>query len=86
MKYGLTFVNGGYRPAIAKEGPKWTQVVCLDGSTVKVRRVRGTLPFRRLQGYTLRQLAIRMLRRENVLGVKMHVTRSARKILEEAKV
>ncbi len=86
MRHGRAYVNGGFRPAIGKEGPKWTQVVYVDGSTVKVTRCLGNLEFKPIEGFTLRTLAARMLCRKNGLGTKMHVTKGARKILKEARL
>ncbi len=86
MKYGRAYVNGGFRPAIGKEGPKWTQVVYVDGSTVKVTRCLGNLEFTPLTGYTLQTLASRFLCRKNHFGTKMYISRRARKILKEARL
>ena len=86
MRYGITFIDGGYRPAIAKEGRLWTQVVFQDGSRVRVKRTKSALQFRPLgNGYTLRKFAIRLLRRKNSLGIKRHITKGAKDILLEAK-
>jgi len=85
MLYGITFIDGGYRPAIAKQGRIWTQVVFNDGNTIKVKRVRDSLTFKPLPTYTLPKLARKMLRSRNVLGVKKHFTKGARAILTEAK-
>lgn len=85
MKYGRAYVNGGFRPAIGKVGPKWTRVVYLDGTNVKMTKHKGSLEFQPIKGYNLQALACRMLRRKNSLGIKIHVSKSARKILQEAK-
>jgi hypothetical protein len=85
MLYGITFIDGGYRPAIAKEGRIWTQVVYNDGSTVKVKRTKEHLDFKPINNYTLPKLARRMLRSRNGLGCKKHVTKTARAILNTAK-
>ena len=84
MLYGITFIDGGYRPAIAKQGRVWTQVVFTDGATVKVKRVKMPLQFKAIP-YTLPRLARRMLRSRNVLGCKKTITKTARKLLNEAK-
>ena len=84
MLHGITFIDGGYRPAIAKEGRIWTQVVYNDGSLVKVKRVKEKLSFRPID-YTLPKLARKMLRSRNTLGAKKSFTKTARAILKEAK-
>ena len=85
MLYGTTFIDGGYRPAIAKQGRIWTQVVFNDGNTLKVKRVKDTLTFKPLPNYTLPKLARKMLRPRNTLGCKKSFTKAARAILNEAK-
>ena len=86
MRYGRTFVEGGFRVAIVKEGPKWAKAVFIDGSNVKVRKVKGAMTITPIEGYTLRKLACVMLRRKNSLSGKRHISKGARKILEDAKV
>ena len=83
MRHGITFIDGGYRPAIAKEGRVWTQVVFNDGATVKVKRTKEHLSFKSIDT-PLPRLARRMLRSRNILGCKKTVTKTARKILKEA--
>lgn len=86
MLYGITFIDGGFRPAIAKQGPKWTHVVMIDGTRVVTRRVKNNAVgrFRTLSEYSLAKMAKRFLRKKNCLGLKMTVAKSARRILEEA--
>ena len=86
MRHGYVFVDGGFRPAITKEGPKWTQVVYLDGSRVRVRKVKGVLEHRDINGYTTSKMARKFLKPRNCLNVKMHVSKAARKLLKEALV
>lgn len=86
--FGNAFVNNGIRPVVAKEGPKWTQVVYHDGSEVKVKKVRGKIscqPLYGCKGYTLRMIATRFLRRKNAIGGKVTISKAAKKILLEAK-
>jgi len=85
MLHGKAFVEGGFRPVIVKEGPKWSQYVHLDANRVRVGKAKGKLDVRPLQGYTLQQMASRFLQRTNVLGNKMAISRTARKLLTEAK-
>ena len=85
MKHGSVFINGGFRPAIVKEGPKWSQVVFINGTHVIMRKVRGKLNAKPINGYSSRKLASALLRRKNVLGLKMHISKTARRILEEAR-
>ena len=85
MLYGITFIDGGYRPAIAKEGRIWNQVVFVDGSSVRVTRTKANLTFTPIPKYTLTRLANRWLRSRNSLGTKTHISKAARKILKEAK-
>ena len=87
MKYGTTFIDGGFRPAIGKEGPKWTQVVFRDGNQIRVSKVKTPQRFTPIAGrkpYTLVKLARRLLRSRNSMGSKMHVSKTAKKILREA--
>jgi hypothetical protein len=87
LKFGRTFVDGGFRPVVAKEGPKWTQVVLHDGGRVRVKRVRGKLDYSPMYGprgeYTLSKVARAFLRR-NKHGIRFAITKGARKILTEA--
>jgi hypothetical protein len=85
MLYGITFIDGGYRPAIAKQGRVWTQVVFNDGGAVRVKRTKEHLRFSPLPNYTITKLANRMLRSRNCLGIKKQVSKTARAILKEAK-
>ena len=86
MKHGRVFVDGGFRPAIIKEGPKWSQVVFIDGSRVKVKRVRGIVPTKPLpEKVTMRLLAQKLNCRTNCLGLPMTITKGARAILKEAR-
>jgi len=85
MQHGITFIDGGYRPAIAKVGRIWTQVVYNDGSSVKVKRTKDVLIFKPIDKYPLRRLAMRFLRSRNKLGTKKHVSKTARAILNDAK-
>ena len=86
MLYGTTFIDGGYRPVIAKQGRIWTQVVFNDGNTMKVKRTKEALRFKPLPTYTLPKLARKMLRSRNTLGIKKSFTKTARAILTEAKL
>ena len=85
MLYGITFIDGGYRPAIAKQGRVWTHVVFNDGSVVKVKRTKGRVKFSPAPNYTQRKLAMRFLRAKNALGIKKTFTKAAKAILIEAK-
>jgi len=81
---GRTYVDGGFRPALAKIGPKWLQVVYIDGARVKVKRIPNDRRqrFADLPGeYTAAKLARAMLKPRNCLGIKMIVSKSARQIL-----
>jgi hypothetical protein len=91
LKFGRAFINDGFRPVIAKEGPKWTQAVIHDGGSIRVKRVKGRLDYSPLYGkkgkdYTLAQFATLFLRsgRKNKYGIKFHITKSARALLREA--
>jgi len=83
MNHGITFVDGGWRPAIAKTGTKWTQIVFLDGSNVIVRKVKNTerIKFLPIQNYTIEKLSQAFMKRTNCLGIKMHQSRAAKAIL-----
>jgi hypothetical protein len=85
MLFGVTFIDGGFRPAIAKEGIKWNQIVVRDGSRIVVRKVRSSerLNFRPITGYTQEKLAKAFLRRTS-LGTKVTITKGAKNILLEA--
>ena len=85
MLYGTTFIDGGYRPVIAKQGRIWTQVVFNDGGSVRVKRTKERLQFKPIPNYTITKLANRMLRSRNGLGIKKQVSKTARAILKEAK-
>lgn len=85
MKYGVAHVQGGFRSIIANEGPKWTRYVYIDGHVVKAARIRCHLAYQPLEGYTLKQLAKRFSRKRNCLGIRMTVTKGARKMLMKAK-
>lgn len=84
IRHGRVFVAGGFRPAIIKEGPKWSQVVYIDGTSIRVRKVKGKLELSPITGLTRKGIAYRMLRPKNVLGVKQKATRTAKRILREA--
>lgn len=89
LKYGRVFINGGVRPVVAKEGPKWTQAVLHEGGTIKVKRVKGKLDYSPMYGnkeYTLAKVAKRFLNsaRKNKYGLKFSITKGARAILKEA--
>jgi len=84
MLHGITFIDGCYRPAIAKEGRIWTQVVYNDGSRVKTKRTKEHLTFKPID-YTLPKMARKMLRSRSTLGIKKSFTKTARAILKEAK-
>ena len=87
MKSGRAFIDNGFRPVITKEGPKWTQVVVMDGTHVKVRRIRGTVLVdeEAYPNNTTKELARKMMCRTNCLGIKMDISKTARKILQEAR-
>ena len=85
MLFGITFIDGGNRPAIAKQGRVWTQVVFNDGSVVKVKRTKAHITFRPIPNYTLPKMARKFLRPRNTLGTKKTFTKAARAILKEAK-
>jgi hypothetical protein len=84
MENGRVFVEGGFRAALVKQGPKWAKVVFIDGSNVRVLRVKGTVATKPI-GYTNYKLACVMLRRKNSLGNTRHISKPARRLLEEAK-
>lgn len=79
---GRTFIDGGFRPAIIKQGHKWSQVVYIDGSRVRVKKVRGEQKVTPAYG-DIKTLARAFSKRYNVLGIKMHVTKTAKSILRE---
>ena len=83
MKHGRAWVTGGFRPAIIKEGPKWSQVVYIDGSRVRVAKVKGEVTVKPV-GFSMVTLARALLRRKNVLGIQMHISKTAKRILQEA--
>lgn len=88
MEHGITFIEGGFRPAIAKVGHKWTHIVFIDGSRVRVIRERTNsrepIRFRPIQGYTIERLAKAMLKKTNSLGLPVTITKGARRVLREA--
>jgi transcription termination factor Rho len=86
MKHGRVFIDGGFRPAVIKEGPKWSQVVYINGTHVKVKRVKGSINVNPLhEKVTLRLLAQKLSCRTNCLGLPMPITKGARAILTEAR-
>jgi hypothetical protein len=82
--FGSVFIEGGFRPAIVKEGRIWNQVVIIDGPTVVTRKTKEKLKVNPIAGYDLVKLAARMSRKKNSLGQKVHISKSAKAILEEA--
>lgn len=86
MKHGSVFIDGGFRPAIVKEGPKWSQVVFISGTHVKVKKVRGEVPTRPLpEKLTMRLLAQKLACKTNCLGLPMTISKGARAILTEVR-
>jgi hypothetical protein len=86
MKHGRVFIDGGFRPAIVKEGPKWSQVVFISGSHVKVKKVRGSVKADPLpEKLTLRLLAQKLGCKTNALGLPMTISKGARAILTEVR-
>lgn len=86
MKHGSVFIDGGFRPAIVKEGNKWSQVVYISGSHVKVKKVRGEVPTRPLpEKLTIGLLAQKLSCKTNCLGLPMNISKGARAILSEAR-
>jgi len=84
MNHGRAFVDGGFRVVVTKEGPKWTQIVYMDGSRIRLTKVKGSLECRPLEGLTLSSLARQMLRPRNSLGLKVSISKGARNLLKEA--
>jgi hypothetical protein len=85
MEHGRVFVDGGFRVAIVKQGPKWAKVVFISDHGVIVHKVKGIMTIKPIPGYTNHKLACVMLRRKNSLGCKRHISKPARHLLEEAK-
>lgn len=85
IRHGRVFVDGGFRPAIVKFGPVWSQVVYIDGVNIRVRKVKGRVKIDPISHMTLRQMAYRFQRPKNVLGVKQRISRGAKAIIHEAK-
>jgi len=84
MLHGITFIDGGWRPAIAKEGRKWTQVVYTDGSSVRVKKVKACPKFKPLACFDdQHHFCKRMLAKKNCLGIKKHFSKAALAILKE---
>ena len=83
MQSGYTYIDGGFRVAICKEGRKWNQVVYIDGGTVRCRRTKERLTFRDC-GIPMTKLAKRMLRKRSALGTKKVINKGAAKVLTEA--
>lgn len=81
---GATFIENGYRVAVAKPGRKWMQVVFMDGSNIRVRRVASDQQFKPIPEYSLKKLARRFLRPRSSLGIKKNISKRARAILREA--
>ena len=81
---GRVFINGGFRPAIVKQGHKWSQVAYIDGSRVRVKRVKGMVKVVPAYG-DLKTLASAFLRRKNVLGLTMHISKGAKQLLQQAR-
>ena len=86
MKHGRVFIDGGFRPAIIKEGPKWSQVVYISGSHVKVKKVRGEVKAAPLPDkLTIKLLAQKLACKTNALGLPMTISKGARAILSEVR-
>lgn len=91
MEHGITHIDGGFRCAICKPGRKFNHVVFLDGPNIRVKKVRANQPVKfspiggtKQHRFSLPYLAKRMLRQRTALGTKKHITKGARRILEEA--
>ena len=85
MKYGRVYIEGGFRPAIVKEGRLWSRVVYNKGSYIKCKRVRGDVKCQSITGITLKQMARQFSRKKNCLGINMTIMKTARPVLKEAR-
>lgn len=87
MLYGVTFIDGAYRVAIAKEGRVWNHIVFMDGNKVRAQKTKEHLTFKPAgdKYSTLPKLARRMLRPRTALGTRKYFSKAARAILKEAK-
>lgn len=83
MKHGRAFIDGGFRPVFVKEGHKWNQVVYIDGSRVRVKRTKQRVETKPMS-LSMKKMAFIFLRKTNILGTKMTITKTAKHILREA--
>jgi len=85
VKHGRVYVEGGFRPAIVKEGRIWSSLVYTKGSYVKFKRVRGDVEVQPLTGLTLKKMARQLSCRKNCLGIRMTIHKNAMRVLKEAR-
>ena len=83
IDYGVAYINSGWRPVVVKVGHKWTQVVYIDGGSVKVTKVKDTVRLVPMV-LTLRSVARKLMSKKNCLGLKMSHSKAALAILKEA--
>lgn len=81
IKHGRMHIDGGFRPVIIKESRLWSEVIYIDGSWVRRRRVRNEQVGepKVMQGWCAKRFARILLRS----GKEM--TKRTRSILKEVK-
>lgn len=83
---GTFYIDGGYRPCIAKKGHKWTYIMYLRGSGVRCKRLKNRKtgipkPIVGMKSYSLQQLACEFLRKKSALGTTRHIPKKAEQLL-----
>lgn len=82
--HGTTYIDNGFRPAIAKVGTKWTHVVYLDGNKIVCKRKKQIPEFKDMN-ITLKRMANKFLQKKTTFGGEKYFSKAALKILNEAK-
>ena len=80
VRHGRVHVDGGFRPALVKHGRKWAEVLYIDGSHVRRKRmlIHKVGSIRHPTGWEGKLFAKFLLRSGK------HMTKRVRQILKEA--
>ena len=81
IKHGRLHIDGGFRPVIVKENRLWSEVIYIDGSWIRRRRIRNEQvgDVRVITGWDAKRFAL-FLRRSG-----KYMTRRTASILREVK-
>ena len=74
-KSGMYYINNGFRLCIAVNGYKWTNLIFIDGTKIRCKRVKNRKvgrgqPIIGNRSYTTPQLARRLLNTRSISGLK----------------